>query len=54
MNETGTDEMRSFAERVPAEQWEQVNAEVHAAVRQYVDGGSVKFGAVVVLAAGSH
>lgn len=45
---------RPMLERVPAEQWEQVNADVHAAVRQYFDGDSVKFGAVVVLAAGSR
>ena len=45
---------RPMLERVPAEQWDQVNADVHAAVRQFVDGASVKFGAVVVLAAGSR
>jgi SAM-dependent methyltransferase len=45
---------RPMLERVPAEQWEQVNADVHTAVRQYFDGRSVNFGAVVVLAAGSR
>jgi SAM-dependent methyltransferase len=45
---------RPLLERVPAGQWEQVNTKVHAAVRQYADGDSVKFGAVVVLARGSH
>jgi ubiquinone/menaquinone biosynthesis C-methylase UbiE len=45
---------RPMLERVPAEHWEQVNAEVHAALRQYVHGNSVEFGAVVVLATGSR
>lgn len=45
---------RPMLERIPAEQWERVNTEVHAAVRQYADGDSVKFGAVVVLARGSR
>jgi len=40
-------------QRVPREEWERINREVLAAVRRYVDGGSVKFGAVVVLAAGT-
>lgn len=38
--------------RVPADQWEKVNREVLATVRQYEDGGSIKFGATVVLASG--
>jgi SAM-dependent methyltransferase len=45
---------RPLLERVAAERWEQVNTEVHAAARQYADGDSVKFGAVVVLARGSR
>jgi ubiquinone/menaquinone biosynthesis C-methylase UbiE len=38
--------------RVPADQWEKVNREVLATVRQYADGDSIKFGATVVLASG--
>lgn len=38
--------------RVPAEKWDEVNREVLKAVRKYADGGSIKFGAVVVLASG--
>ncbi len=44
---------RPLLERVPRERWDEVNADVHSAIRQYVDGESVKFGAVVVLAAGT-
>jgi len=43
---------RALLERVPREKWDAINAEVHASVRKYVDGDSVKFGAVVVLASG--
>jgi ubiquinone/menaquinone biosynthesis C-methylase UbiE len=43
---------RPLLDRVPAEKWEQVNADVHAVIRRYVEGNSVKFGAVVVLASG--
>jgi SAM-dependent methyltransferase len=43
---------RPLLERVPAEKWPQIHAEVHAAVRQYFDGESVAFGASVVLASG--
>lgn len=43
---------RPMLERVPAENWPQINAEVHAAVRQYFDGEKVAFGATVVLASG--
>jgi SAM-dependent methyltransferase len=39
--------------RVPAEKWEQMNREVLESVGRYADGGSIKFGAVVVLASGS-
>lgn len=45
---------RPMLERVPAQQWVQVNAEVRATIGQYEDGDSVKFGAVVVLAAGTR
>jgi SAM-dependent methyltransferase len=43
---------RPMLERVPAERWPQIHAEVHEAVAQYSDGGSVAFGATVVLASG--
>jgi len=43
---------RPMLERVPADQWPQVHADVHAAVRQYSDGEKVAFGASVVLASG--
>lgn len=44
---------RPMLERVTADQWPQVHAEVHAAVRQYFDGEKVAFGAWVVLASGN-
>lgn len=44
---------RPLLERVPAEKWEQVNAEVITAIRRYVENGHVEFGAEVVLASGS-
>ncbi len=43
---------RPMLERVPAEKWPQIHAEIHAAVRQYSDGEQVAFGATVVLASG--
>jgi SAM-dependent methyltransferase len=43
---------RPMLERVPVEQWPEIHAEVHAAVRQYWDGEKVAFGASVVLASG--
>ena len=43
---------RPILERVSAEQWPRIHAEVHAAVRQYWDGEKVAFGASVVLASG--
>jgi len=39
--------------RIPAEKWEQVNREVLESIGRYADGGSIKFGAVVVLASGT-
>ncbi len=39
-------------ERVPADQWPKIHAEVHAAVRQYSDGEKIAFGASVILASG--
>jgi ubiquinone/menaquinone biosynthesis C-methylase UbiE len=43
---------RPMLERVPAEMWPQIHAEVHTAVAKYFDGEKVAFGASVVLAAG--
>jgi SAM-dependent methyltransferase len=43
---------RPMLERVPAERWPEIHADVHAAVRQYSDGEKVAFGASVVLASG--
>ncbi len=43
---------RAVLERVPAEQWPQVHAEVQESVRRYFDGEKVAFGASVVLASG--
>ena len=44
---------RPLMERVPAERWEQINKEAHAAIGRYSDGKKVDFGAVLVLASGS-
>ena len=38
--------------RVPAEKWPEIHAEVLAAIRQYEDQGSIKFGATIILASG--
>lgn len=43
---------RAMLDRVPAEKWPQIHADVHAAVRQYADGEKIAFGASVVLASG--
>jgi ubiquinone/menaquinone biosynthesis C-methylase UbiE len=43
---------RPLLDRVPPEKWDAVNREVHAALSHYREAGSVKFGAVVVLASG--
>jgi hypothetical protein len=40
-------------ERVPAEKWPEVHADVHAALRKYWDGEKIAFGASVVLASGT-
>jgi SAM-dependent methyltransferase len=45
---------RPLLENVPSSQRESINAEVYAAVRQYSDGSSVKFGAQIVFAAGTR
>jgi hypothetical protein len=37
-------------QRVPADLWPQINAEVHAAIRQYSNGDKIEFGVSVVLA----
>ena len=43
---------RPMLERVPAEKWPEIHAEVHAAVRRYSDGEKIAFSASVVLASG--
>lgn len=43
---------RPMLERVPAEQWPTIHAEVHKTVAQYSDGENIAFGATVVLASG--
>jgi SAM-dependent methyltransferase len=43
---------RPMLERVPAEKWQEIHDEVHAAVRKYSDGEKIAFGASVVLASG--
>ena len=47
-----TTPFRPLLERVRAEQWPSVNADVHAAVARYVDGDNVNFGVRVVLGGG--
>jgi SAM-dependent methyltransferase len=44
---------RPMLERVPADQWPQINADVHTAISQYSDGQEVAFGASVVFTAGT-
>jgi SAM-dependent methyltransferase len=43
---------RPMLDRVPAERWPQIHAEVHAAVRQFWDGEKVAFRVSVVMASG--
>ena len=43
---------RPVLERVPAEKWPEIHAEVHAAVRKYYNGKKIAFGATVILASG--
>jgi SAM-dependent methyltransferase len=45
---------RALLRRVPAEKRDEVDSEVMAAVQQYADGDSIKFGAVVVLVSGTR
>ena len=44
---------RRMLDRVPPKLWPQIHKEVHAAIRQYVRGENIEFGASVVLACGS-
>jgi SAM-dependent methyltransferase len=43
---------RPMLDRVPAEMWPRIHADVHSAVEKFVDGDAIKFGASVVLASG--
>jgi SAM-dependent methyltransferase len=43
---------RPLLERVPAEMWPEIHAEVHAAVGKYSHGEKIAFGATVVLVSG--
>ena len=43
---------RPMLERVPTEEWPEIHAEVHSAIRQYSDGEKIAFGVSVVLASG--
>jgi SAM-dependent methyltransferase len=43
---------RAMLDRVPADEWPQVHAQVLAAVQRYSDGERIAFGATVVFAAG--
>jgi ubiquinone/menaquinone biosynthesis C-methylase UbiE len=43
---------RALLERVRPDRWDEVNAEVYAAAREYCNGNRVDFGAVVVIASG--
>jgi hypothetical protein len=38
--------------RVPTEAWPEINAKVHAAIRQHERNGAIEFGATIVLASG--
>ena len=44
--------LKPLLDRVPEEKWDQINAEVRAAIQKYSDGDKIKFGAMVVLASG--
>jgi SAM-dependent methyltransferase len=44
---------RPLLDRVPPNLWPKIHEEVHAAIRQYVKGDSIAFGASVVLASGT-
>lgn len=40
-------------QRIPAEKRDEVNRDVHQAIQRYVEGDKIKFGALVLLAAGT-
>jgi ubiquinone/menaquinone biosynthesis C-methylase UbiE len=40
-------------DRVPPEEWLEINAEIHAAIRKYQDVEGIKFSATIVLASGT-
>jgi SAM-dependent methyltransferase len=42
----------ALLERVPANEWDEINREIHREIERYREGDSIKFGAVVVLASG--
>lgn len=44
---------RALLDRVPADKWDAINAEVHASLRKYFDGNSVNFRAHLVFASGT-
>ena len=43
---------RPMLERVPADRWPEIHAEVHRALQKYSGGGKIAFGASVVFASG--
>jgi SAM-dependent methyltransferase len=43
---------RPLLERVPADMWPEIHAEIHAAIGKYSDGEKIAFGATVVLVSG--
>jgi ubiquinone/menaquinone biosynthesis C-methylase UbiE len=43
---------RPMLDRVPPDTWPKVHAEVHSAIRKYLHGENIEFGASVVLASG--
>lgn len=45
---------RPMLERVPADRWPEIHAEIHKAVSQYSDGEKINFGATVVFASGTR
>jgi hypothetical protein len=49
----GLDPFIPLIERVPRASWQSIHAAVLAAIGRYVEGDSVKFGAVVVFATGT-
>ena len=43
---------RPLLERVPADRWLEIHAEVHRALEKYSAGGKIAFGASIVFASG--